>query len=78
MSSIETYQLPPIREMYNCIRENHNYSVQRTYFQHESKNQSKPQMLKKGHYLDKEIKANCSPGPASKPIQYSDKSNLLT
>lgn len=61
---MEGMGLPNIREIYRCTRENRDYNVIRKYEGgHKSALNVKP--TKRNHYLDEEIRLNCSPGPAS-------------
>ncbi len=62
---MEEQMLPSIGDMYSCTRENHDYNAIRVY-EGAHKNfamNSKP--TKKDHYLDRVIRLDCSPGPAS-------------
>ena len=57
--------LPPIKEMYNSTRENRDFYVIRKYQDMAQSPSTKKSPTKKGHYLDDQVKASCSPGPAS-------------
>jgi hypothetical protein len=57
--------LPPIKEMYNCERNGHDYSVNKKYHASSKLAETKRSITKKGHYLDDSIRMSTSPGPAS-------------
>ena len=62
---MEEQTLPPISDMYNCTRENHDYNVIRKYEGDHKDFSVNSKPTKKDHYLDQDIRLNCSPGPAS-------------
>jgi hypothetical protein len=57
--------LPPIKEMYNCERDGHDYNVIKKYHATAKISDAKKAITKKGHYLDDSIRMSTSPGPAS-------------
>lgn len=65
---MEEQMLPSIRDMYRCTRENHDYNAIRSYQVTNKPFAVGAKPTKKDHYLDQDIRLNCSPGPAS--IEY--------
>jgi hypothetical protein len=63
---MEESELPTIKEMYNCTRENYDYNTIRAYEGLHKNLSINPKPTKKNHYLELAIKLNSSPGPASK------------
>ena len=64
-SQMEEQNLPSIQDMYSCTRQNHDYNVIRAYEGRHKHFGINTKPTKKDHYLDRVIRLDCSPGPAS-------------